>query len=238
MKLKHIFYFILSFVITQAASAQTNELTTWGAWFHTQKFSEHWGAAFDGQFRSSNHVGYLRNMLLRPSASYYFNKDRRLDLGYAYIATNGRTTSGAKTFRPEHRIFEQFIISQKAGVNTGITHRFRLEQRFLGQTATQPDVYAQRFRYFVRGVVPLSKQAPFTKGSFVALQNEVFANVQNKDKINKHFFDQNRAYAAFGYRVSKQFDVEVGYLNQYIKQAEAYTINNVIQLALYTRFSK
>ena len=237
MKLKHILCFILPFVIAQAATAQTNELTTWGAWFHTQKFSEHWGAGFDAQFRSSNHVGYLRNILLRPSASYYFDKDHRLDLGYAYIATNGRTAAGAKTFRPEHRIFEQFIISQKAGTNTGITHRFRLEQRFLGQTATQPDVNAQRFRYFVRAVIPLSKQAPFTQGTFVGLQNEVFANVQNKDKINKHFFDQNRAYAALGYRLNKKVDVEIGYLNQYIKQAEAYTINNVIQLALYTRFS-
>jgi hypothetical protein len=219
------------------ASAQTNELTGWGAWFHTQKFSEHWGAAFDGQFRSAHHGAYLRNILLRPSASYYFDKSHRLDLGYAYIATNGRS-QGNKTFRPEHRIFEQFIISHKAGINTGITHRFRLEQRFLGQTATQPDVFAQRFRYFARAVVPLSKQAPFTNGTFIGLQNKVFANVQNKDKINKHLFDQNRAYAAFGYRLNKMVDVEAGYLNQYIKQAETYTINHVMQVALYTRFGK
>ena len=123
-------------------------------------------------------------------------------------------------------------------LNTGITHRFRLEQRFLGQTATQPDVFAQRFRYFARAVVPLSKQAPFTKGTFIGLQNEIFANVQNKDKVNKHLFDQNRAYVAFGYRLQKAIDIEVGYLNQYVKQAETYTINHVAQVALYTRFGK
>lgn len=223
--------------IAEFAQAQTNELTTWGAWFHTQKFNDHWGAAFDAQFRSAHHAAYLRNVLLRPSASYYFNKNKRADLGYAYIATNGRNASG-KTFRPEHRIFEQFIISQKAGINTAITHRFRLEQRFQGQTATQPDVFSQRFRYFVRGVIPLNNKPVFTQGTFVALQNEAFANVQNKDKVNKHTLDQNRAYAAFGYRLNKMIDVEAGYLNQYIKQAEAYTINHVMQVALYTRFGK
>ena len=78
------------------ASAQTNELTTWGAWFHTQKFNDHWGAAFDEQFRSAHDVDYLRNILLRPSVSYYFTKSKRLDLGYAYIATYGRSASAAR----------------------------------------------------------------------------------------------------------------------------------------------
>jgi hypothetical protein len=237
MKLKTLPILLASFIIAQAASAQTNELTTWGAWFHTQKFSEHWGAAFDAQFRSAHHADYLRNVLLRPSASYYFTKSKRLDLGYAYIATNGRA-GGTKTFRPEHRIFEQFIITQKTGLNNSVTHRFRLEQRFQEQTATQPDVFSQRLRYFVRSVIPLNKDAVFTQGAFLALQNEVFTNVQNKDKVNKHLFDQNRAYAAFGYRINKMIDVEAGYLNQYIKQAETYTINHVMQVALYTRFGK
>ncbi len=221
-----------------AASAQTNEASGWGAWFHTQKFSNKWGASFDGQFRSAHQGAYLKNVLLRPSVNYYFDKSKHLDLGYAYVAANGRTAAGDKTFRPEHRIFQQFIVSHKAATNTAVTHRFRLEQRFLGQTTTQPDVFAQRFRYFARAVIPLNKDAVFTRGSFVALQNEAFANVQNKAKINKHVFDQNRAYAAFGYRLSKMMDVETGYLNQYIKQAEAYTINHVIQIALYTRFGK
>lgn len=239
MKFKVFLLFCaIQLTVTGVAMAQTNELSTWGAWFHTQKFSDKWGASFDGQFRSSHHASFLKNMLLRPSVNYYFSKSKHLDLGYAYVTTNGRTPQDVKTFRPEHRIFEQFILTHKAGLNTAVSHRFRLEQRFLGQTATQQDVFAQRFRYFVRGVIPLNKDAVFTQGTFVALQNEAFANVQNKAKINKHVFDQNRAYAAFGYRLNKMVDVEAGYLNQYIKQAETYTINHVMQVALYTRFGK
>jgi hypothetical protein len=235
MKLKALACLVfIQLTICTVASAQTNELSTWGAWFHTQRFSKHWGASFDAQFRSAHHADYLKNILLRPSVNYYFD-NKSATLGYAYIATNGRS-GGVKTFRPENRLFEQFIITQKAGVNTQLTHRFRLEQRFLGQTATQQDYFAQRLRYFIRGVVPFNNDAVFTNGTFLALQNEAFANVQNKDKVNKHFFDQNRAYVALGYRINKMIDVEAGYFNQYIKQTEAYTINHVMQLVLYTRF--
>lgn len=237
MKLKLLSFTLLFVAVTGVASAQTNELTTWGAWFHTQKFSEHWGIMFDGQARSSHHATYMRNLLLRPSVAYHFNKSKNAELGYTYVATNGRNAAGEHTYRPEHRIFEQFIITHKVGTNTGLMHRFRLEQRFQGQTATQPDVFSQRFRYFIRGVIPVNNNQPvFTRGTFVSLQNEVFANIQNKAQVNKHVFDQNRAYTSFGYRFSKMLDIEAGYLNQYIKQAEAYTINHVAQVAVYTRF--
>ena len=71
---------------------------------------------------------------------------------------------------------------------------------------------------------------------FVALQNEFFLNLQNKDELNGSTFDQNRAYLAVGYRFSKAFDVEAGYLNQAVKGASVNTMNNAVQLALYTRF--
>jgi hypothetical protein len=227
--------FLIGYIKT--ADAQNNELSGWAAWFHTQRFSTHWGASFDGQFRSADQADYLKNILLRPNINYYFG-NKSATLGYAYVSANGRTATGAKTLRHENRIFEQFIITQKAGVNTAISHRFRLEQRFLGATATQPEVFSQRVRYFVRGVIPFNNEPTFTKGAFLALQNEVFANVQNKDKINNHVFDQNRAYVALGYRFSKRIDVDAGYLNQYIQQTQAHTINHIAQVALYTRFGQ
>ncbi|NNU34046.1 DUF2490 domain-containing protein [Mucilaginibacter sp. S1162] len=228
--------FLIGYVKT--ATAQTNELSGWAAWFHTQRFSKHWGASFDGQFRSAHHADYLKNVLLRPNLNYYFGGNKSATLGYAYVSANGRTATGGKTFRSENRIFEQFIISQKAGINTAITHRFRLEQRFLGATPTQQEVFSQRVRYFIRGVIPFNNEPTFTKGTFLALQNEVFANIQNNDKINNHVFDQNRAYVALGYRFSNRMDIDAGYLNQYVQQTSAHTINHIAQIALYTRFGK
>ncbi len=236
--LKKAYYLLVfSVCICRVASAQTSQFSVWGAWFHSHQLSEHWGYAFDGQFRSADKVDYLRNILLRPSVSYKFNNKHMVNLGYAYVTTNGRTATGAKTFRPESRIFEQYTISHKVSPAISMQHRFRLEQRFLGETAkgANNDFFAQRFRYFIRSIIPLQKTDNFSKGTYVALQNELFLNVQNKDKVNTHFFDQNRAYAAFGFRFSKKFDMEVGYMNQYTKAVSSGTSNNVAQLALYTR---
>ena len=98
-------------------------------------------------------------------------------------------------------------------------------------------MFAQRFRYFFRLIQPLNKtEAAFTKGAFVALQNEVFLNFHNKDKLNNSVFDQNRLYLAAGYRFSKKVDIEAGYMNQAVKTLNNHTNNNIVQLALYTRF--
>jgi len=216
--------------------AQTQEFSGWGAWFHTQKFSEHWGMMFDAQFRSSDNWSYLKNPLIRPGVSYYFKKNKFATVGYLYTGTH-KVTDNENSFRREQRIWEQYIYTHKIQ-RTSVTHRFRLEQRFVDRQGAKEEFFAQRMRYFIRGVIPTTKVNEFTQGTFVALQNEVFANVQNKDATNGSLFDQNRAYVAFGYRFSKFFDMEAGYLNQYINQIEtqANTMNHVAQIALYTRF--
>ncbi|RVT98193.1 DUF2490 domain-containing protein [Mucilaginibacter limnophilus] len=222
--------------------AQSSQSTVWGAWFHTQRLSDKWGVAFDGQFRSADDVKYLRNILLRPSVAYYFDNNHVASLGYAYIGTNGRSPLDEKTFRPESRIWEQFVISHKVGRNISLSHRFRLEQRFLGNTSTgdaesNDNLFSQRFRYFVRGIVPFKKDSVFSKGIYLAAQNELFLNLQNKSKLNDSFYDQNRAFIAIGYRFSKKFDIEAGYLNHYSKSPNSiYITNHVAQLVVYTRF--
>lgn len=228
---------VLQLFVFKISSAQTNEFTGWGAWFHSQRFSKHWGVLFDAQFRSANHFNYLRNPLLRPAVNYYFDKNKQLAVGYLFTGTH-RKTEVENIFRVEQRIFEQFIVTHKIGTGNTLQHRFRLEQRFVNSQGNQSKYFAQRLRYFARGIIPFKKDSVFTKGAFVGLQNEVFVNVQNQTRLNGQFFDQNRAYAAVGYRLNKRVDLETGYLNQYINQAEGYTLNHVLQLALYTRFGK
>lgn len=239
MRFKFIFSACVALLLLSAkiSSAQTNEFTGWGAWFHTQKFSEHWGLLFDAQLRSADQFSYLRNPLVRPAVAYYFNKNKLVSAGYLFTGTH-RKTATENTFRVENRIFEQFILTHKIGAGNSLQHRFRLEQRFVNSQGDQDQYFTQRFRYFARGVIPLKKTAAFEKGTFVGLQNETFFNVQNKQNVNGQFFDQNRAYAAIGYRLNKMIDLETGYLNQYINQVEGYTFNHVLQLALYTRFGK
>ncbi len=215
-------------------SAQHHEVSGWGAWFHSQRLSPHWGLLFDAQFRSADKFAYLRNPLIRPAVSYYFDNRHYASVGYLFTGTY-RKTDEVNTFRPEQRIWEQYIFTHKAGRSTQLQHRFRLEQRFVGRLGASDPYFAQRLRYFVRGMVPFRKDSVFSKGTYIGLQNEAFANVQHNDKINGSVFDQNRAYISFGYRFSKFADVEAGYLNQYVNAVGENTMNHVVQIALYTR---
>jgi hypothetical protein len=160
-----------------------------------------------------------------------------------------------------------------------ISHRLRLEQRFLpkfhaegGNLAHNGHAHAGRLRYFTRAVIPLGGSRhsdndiahtsqgaqqnrgtdpastasgqgqtrptppPFTRGFFAAVQNEIFANISGVSAVNGKFFDQNRAYLAVGYRYSRQFDVELGYMNQYISGTGSNSTNNhILQMATYLR---
>ncbi|MBD0351761.1 MAG: DUF2490 domain-containing protein, partial [Flavisolibacter sp.] len=93
-------------------------------------------------------------------------------------------------------------------------------------------------RYFIRNIVPLTKltkDASFSKGFFFALQDEVFGNVGNTKAVNGKFFDQNRLYGAFGYRLPYKIDVEAGYMHQYISTVSNHVNNHIVQLAVYKR---
>lgn len=218
----------LAFMLGSFSSlyAQTKkEQSGWLFFLNSTKFNEKWGMHLDVQVRSADDWAAVKNVLIRPGLTYYINKQQNVTAGYLLASTdNGQTTY-------EHRIWEQYIINHKlAGVLAA--HRFRLEQRFLPN-----DIFAQRLRYFIRLIQPLKKQADgFSKGAFVALQNEIFLNIQHQDKLNGSLFDQNRLYLAAGYRFSKKLDLEAGYLNQAINGRLSNTTNHIAQFAIYTRF--
>ncbi|SDC21174.1 DUF2490 domain-containing protein [Niabella drilacis] len=227
--------FLFFFIIPAAAVCQTrSEQTGWAAWFHNTRLDRKWGLYSDIQVRTRDNWNGVRNILVRPGISYYIRPNQTATLGYLYAPTfpapditNGRTLT-------EHRIWEQYTVIHPL-LSGALSHRFRLEQRFIERPGS--DIFSQRLRYFFRGIQPLIRnENGFKKGPFAALQNELFFNLQNKDKLNGSFFDQNRAYIALGYRASPKFDIEAGYLNQAVKGPTVNTMNNAIQLAAYTRF--
>ena len=250
MRTKIILSILLS-VFTSLSFAQTvNQQTGWFMFLNSTKFNDKWGMHFDLQVRSEDNWERVKNVLIRPGVTYYINKNSNATLGYLYTTNKTlvwlypRNSIMPAIVGPvlgtltEHRIWQQYIYNHQPWKGTVLSHRFRLEQRFIEQPIKgDDDVFAQRFRYFFRLVQPLKKQEDgFTKGMFAALQNETFFNVQNKDELNGSIFDQNRVYLAAGFRFSKKFDIEAGYLNQAINGRANNTVNHVAQLALYTRF--
>jgi len=234
--MRNIFFTsLLLFATFLKLSAQTQHQNTgWFMFVNNTKFNKKWGLQFDLQVRSADDWDHVRNTLVRPALQYFINDKSNVALGYLWQATKSAADVSDDVFLHEHRIFEQYIFNHKLK-SVFASHRFRVEQRFIGRA--NDDVFAQRFRYFFRLIQPLQKmEQTFTKGAFVALQNEVFLNLQHKDRLNNSVFDQNRLYVAGGYRFSKKMDLEVGYMNQAVKNVSNHTNNNIVQLAVYTRF--
>ncbi len=229
------FIFII-FALNTVVNAQTQHQNSgWFLFLNNTKINDKWGAYFDVQVRSADNWDYVRNFLFRPGVTYYVNAKNEITLGYLLNQTFTRLIGTNDNLLTEHRIWEQYVYKHKLST-VNVMHRFRLEQRFMERTG-KDELFSQRLRYFVRFIVPLEKGVKsFEKGIYVALQNEFFLNLQNKAELNDRIFDQNRAYAAGGYRFSKHLDVEVGYLNQAVKGLNNNTINNVAQLAVYTKF--
>lgn len=233
---------MLCFLSTKTYSQTQETFSGWGALFSSYKLNDKFSIHFDGQLRSNDGWKDMQTYMLRPGLNYHFKPNMVATVGYLYVGTQ-RTIEDVKGWVPEHRIWEQFIVNQKFDVSgraTTLQHRFRLEQRFLPKTVVEGDElstdsydFAQRLRYFARAIFPLKKTETFTEGAFIALQDEIFFNVQNSP--NDKFFDQNRIYLAVGWRLSPAFDIEAGYMNQFVVGRNTDVSNSILQLALYAR---
>ena len=233
--LTFLFLFCSGFLYAQTQ----NQHSGWLASFNTIGLKGRWSLHFDAQLRSTDKLEHVQALLLRPGLNYHFNKRFSATVGYAFIPTR-RSIPAATDYVTEHRLWEQLLYSHKwEGISTA--HRLRLEQRFIPVTVA--DNYnlkvvdrpvTHRLRYFLRNVIPFKDRAAFTKGPFAALQDEVFLNIARTQVVKGRTFDQNRLYAAFGYRL-RNVDLEAGYIYQYIQGASNAVKNHIVQVAVYTR---
>jgi hypothetical protein len=237
---KSFFALILALLSFTFVNAQPGSMG-WLATFNTFKTGKKTSIHNDIQVRSADEWKQVQSLLFRTGLNFHLSKSITITGGYAYIS-NKRRIGPVSGFAPEHRAWEQLVISHKHK-SLSISHRFRFEQRFISKSIVagnelQSDghSYANRFRYFIRNVIPVNNQATFSKGFFAALQNEVFINFGDNSAVNNEVFDQNRFYLAMGYRLSKSLDLEAGYLNQYINgSGKTFTNNHILQLAGYVR---
>ncbi len=237
--MKKIILFLLIFTGIHTTYAQTQN-SGWLATFNTVKTGKKTSIHSDFQWRSADAIKYTQTLLLRAGLNYHYNKQLTFTAGYAFI-DNYRNIGGIDGYVAEHRIWQQMIYSHSIS-KISTSHRFRLEQRFLPKAIVdnnslqkEGSMYANRFRYFIRNILPLNAAPGFSKGMFAALQNEVFLNIGNKENVNGKTFDQNRLYMAVGYRFSKSFDLEAGYMNQYINGRNNDVNNHIAQIATYIR---
>lgn len=233
--------FTLGLTLLFCTGARTqSQFSGWLGSFNTFRLSQKFSLHFDAQLRSTDDLEQINAILLRPGLNFHLNKTWTFTAGYA-LNLSRRNVGNVYSLLPEHRIWQQALLNYRIN-RIAVAHRFRFEERFLPKPTVvgddlETDGYNQayRFRYFLRSIFPLQSGTTFSKGPFLALQNEVFLNTGNKAAVNGKTFDQNRLYGAVGYRTKGKFDLEAGYMNQYTVTRTSFVNNHIVQLAVYKR---
>lgn len=204
----------------------------WVQTFNTISLGKKWSLHLEYQWRRTEGLKNWQQGLLRIGANYKLNDNVAVHLGYGWIETfsyGNYPIANNGTF-PEHRIYEQVIFRHPVNKWT-FTHRFRIEQRWLGRVKASTDReiegwnFLHRFRYQFRSQYPF-----YTRGDkqwYGAFADEIFISAGKK--LGTNIFDQNRIFFILGYKLNKRISLEAGYFNQTLQQGRRINNSTIMQ---------
>lgn len=210
-------------------------------YFGDHKFSEKWGVHLEAQLRRSDWLSAPQQVLLRTGLNYHFNSQVFATLGYCYVVTSPYGGFPAATTFPENRIWEQVQSKVQYGRFEWV-NRLRLEQRLVNAPAPvlenpgvfEPGdaVYTNRFRLLNRVSIPFKGKSIIDGSLYLTLYDEVLFSFG--EQVAANALDQNRAYAALGYKVPHLGRLELGYLHQTLYKPDGIRIerNHTLQAGL------
>lgn len=226
-------FFLLLLILSAETKAQNDRVndfnnTNWLQGFVTIPLNKIWSIHTEYQWRRSEGLKNWQQSLLRAGVNYKLNDNVILHAGYAEAETfsyGNHPIANNGTF-PEHRVYEQLTLRQP--VNKFLfTHRFRIEQRWLGKVKAGSDrdieewLFLHRFRYQFRSQLTLSKKW------YAAAADEIFIGAGKNVGVN--IFDQNRIFLLTGFKLNKNISLEGGYFNQTLQQGRRINNNTIMQ---------
>jgi len=231
---------LFSLMCLSSLNAQNTRITDkneigWYGFFGTFKIAKKFSIHSEFQARRTDYIADKQQNLLRVGLNYQANPKLLLRLGYAYVETypyGEYVINGQGKDFTEHRIFQMATINDKIS-KFELSHRFMLEQRFVGRY-TQPGltvedeyVFMNRMRYMFRIQMPLKGTEIKNHTPYIAAYDEIFIGFG--ENVNENIFDQNRIGLLLGYRFDANFRIEAGYLNQTLQLGREVNQRNVFQ---------
>ncbi|MFT2008124.1 DUF2490 domain-containing protein [Pontibacter sp. 13R65] len=244
MKSNKLFFLILwllvwlpGMLLSHSASAQNQREKVhndngWYMYFGDHRLNDKWGLHTEVQFRRHNIISDPQQLLIRTGINYALTSSAMVTLGYGFIETYPYGGDPVGAIFPEQRIYQQLQFRNNLA-RLVFTHRYRQEQRWLKRPGDEDYTYFNRTRYFLKAVLPLSGPTVDAKEFFLAAYDEIFVNYGENVQVN--IFDQNRAYAALGYKLNDAASLELGYLNQIIQKPNGrmFEHNHTLQVSLF-----
>lgn len=194
-----------------AGQVDEDELGAWYMYMWSTELDDSvLGFQGDVQYRNWDTLGDLEQLLIRGGTTWSPERSiAKLTLGYAYVESGAYGPSSATT--RENRIYQEALIPQRLGARLHLTHRVRLEQRWV-----ESQDFRTRLRYFLAMNYPLNRDTLGPGAWYLSLYNEVFVNGERKTGGGRRVdrFDRNRLYAALGHSLSDNLRVQLGYMFQ------------------------
>ncbi len=240
MRSKCLVFIVGINLIIANVAAQNTRLTDkntigWFNNFTNIKFSKKWSGHLEYQWRREAFIKNWQQSLFRTGINYQVNDKLVIRFGYAWVETFSYgeipLQAAGKRF-PEHRIYQMVTLSDKSK-NIELSHRFMLEQRWVGRytniALTKPDdfLFLNRLRYMYRMQKAIGKKTIEDKTAYAGIYDEIFIGFGKN--VNENVFDQNRLAILLGYRFNKKLRIEGGFLQQIVQLGREVNERNVFQ---------
>ncbi|AFL85039.1 long-chain fatty acid transport protein [Belliella baltica DSM 15883] len=227
-KLSILTIFLFAYLNASQLTAQSyrtseNNSIGWYAAFLTYNLNDKWSIHGEFQWRRTEIISEGKQNLYRTGINYKIHPNVILRSGFAYIDTYpyGKIPiqSAGKTF-PEYRTYQMAQVSNPLG-NIMLTHRFMLEQRWVGiftdsnLSKSDDQVYLNRARYMARLDIPLGISSVEKKVPYLAVYDEMFIGFGKN--VNQNIFDQNRIGLLIGHKFNKEIRSEIGFISQTVQ---------------------
>lgn len=208
---------LISYMNVQAQVKETKTNSNgWYMYSGNHRFANKWSLHTIIHVRRSNVITDWQQSLNRIGINYLLNNNVTMTIGYDFIVNfpYGKLPIPEKT--RTHSSWEAITITHEIG-KLRISHRYRLEQLWNTKLSKINYNFYNQFRYMLTVSVPIYKKV------FFSFFDEVFFAFGKNVYYNN--FNQNRLYGALGHRI-KNGDVQIGYMNQFIKKGVGLTYEN------------
>jgi hypothetical protein len=217
-----VFWLVTFMSLSSLAQTQDKKITeqglVWLEYNNTLKFNSRWQLVSELHARrfirpSEQHEFALRTQLYRSLGE---NWDVAAGFTYFMQSPENPLTTDVLVI-PELRPHVEFDFKQALG-KLSIVHRYRAEKRFFRNTANGElaDGYNTNYRFRYRLDMRYHLADVGGQPLKFRVYNEIFINAGRNIVYNR--FDQNRLYGGLNQAISKNFDIEAGYIYRFQQQ--------------------
>ncbi|HZV67996.1 MAG TPA: DUF2490 domain-containing protein [Saprospiraceae bacterium] len=186
--------------------------------------NSHWSIWTEGQLRSIQLYDEFFYYEVKGGLTFNLKDHLALTAGVGRYATYTLGGNFEQPFTTEEtRTWLQLVMEQKWD-RINFEHRYRVEQRHLSTG------YKNRFRYRLNAVIPINHPEFVPKTFYAYIGDEVFFT------SIAPFYERNRFFTGLGYKVTKAFTIQSGYMRQYDYKLTSETSRDFLQVALLFNF--